>query len=1612
MRIVIDLQGAQTESRFRGIGRYSLSLARAIVRNRGDHEILIALSGLFPETIGPIREAFEGLLPQENIRIWHALAPVRECESGNEWRRRASEKIREAFLASLQPDLIYVSSMFEGFVDDAVTSLGRITSRIPTVVTLYDLIPLLNPEKYFVLNSKYKEYYRCKLEHFRQAAGFLAISQSSAQEGLQALSLSEEVVCNISTACDSIFQKKIVEPGVLLSRLGVSKPFILNTGGGDERKNLLRLVQAFSGLPENLKKEFQLVLAGKFPEETQRNLSELVLASGLCPNDCVFTGYISDDDLVTLYNTCSLFVFPSWHEGFGLPPLEAMSCGAPVIGANTSSLPEVIGWEEALFNPFDVHDMTRKIERALIDEIFRQRLLENAERQSRKFSWDDSARKALGFFQSCRERFMKSEEANRKPSLAYVSCVTLNREAVTERSAKLLCALSVFYDLIVIVDNYDSVDPWISLYCTVRDVRWLEMNLETVDRVIYCFDTPPFNDPELQFLNKTPGILSLQDMLFRSAQDREEYSERLFSGWISEMYCSSPLGADGISFDRLIGVLAPSLEFKRPVKEWHGEYAANLIGLLPLLVPPEELAKHCFESIEHLYADALKRPVRLLQYVSPMRRRLASEAEWTEIIRVVSRNCPYCPAIRQLFLDISELVQRDSATGGQCAARSCLKALLQSPPPEFRIEPVYATVDEGYRYARQFTANFLGLASSKEPFSDDPIKWRRGDIFFGLDMQRHVQLAHRSFYRRMRMDGVVVKFLVYDLLPLQLPESFRDESATEQHEQWLELVSATDGILCMSKMIADAYCDWLKKEGVVTAPGFQITHIQNGENIDASNLWAESVNAIKIRIIGENGLEDAESFAPLKRLPEKISWLVEGPFDSSYSLALVNRETAKALSVLGHDVALHSTEGFGDFTPQEAFLNKNEEISVLYQRSMFLNQEKADVTSRNLYPPRVSDMRGKINLLHHYAWEESGIPFEWVQNFNHFLQGITALSRHVEKILVDNGVAIPLKTSGCGVDHWEKIKRNSGFFISAKPFRFLHVSSCFPRKGADVLLDAYGKAFTADDDVSLVIKTFSNPHNEVFLWLKEAQRRCPSYPDVIIINNDLSDGELKALYEQCHVLVAPSRAEGFGLPLAEAMLSGLAVITTGWSGQTDFCNEETSWLIDYTFAYAKSHFNLFDSVWAEPDVAHLAKTMKHVYSLHDEERKKRSIAGRKFLLGNFRWTDVASRLVSFTRDSSEESRINKKLRVGWISTWNVRCGIAAYSAHLLNEMPDDDVVIFANRITHEEKEDKKNVFRCWKMDGRDDLRELTETVQDLCPDVLVIQLNYGFFDFSCFCHFMKNIVKSKKIFVIELHSTQDPPNAPGKKLSKLIPVLKKCHRVLVHSVFDMNRLKGYGLVENVTLFPLGMISLPTTQSAQKKSCKHDFLISSYGFFLPHKGLLELIDSIRILRANGLQVRLQMVNAEYPAPESQMVIQSAKNQIEQSDLDDYVFLKTEFLDDAVSLDLLAKSDLVVFPYQKTGESASAAVRFGIASGCPVAVTPLSIFEDVAPAVFQLPGTSPEEIALGIAKLLDEINANSSSFREKMDRVRAWRESHQFRCLGRRLSGMLRGLVSGV
>jgi len=398
MRIVIDLQGAQTESRFRGIGRYSLALALAVARNAGVHEIWIALNAAFPESIPDIRRAFAGIIPQERLRIFDIPAPVAECDRGNVWRARAAEKIREYFIQKLQPDAVLVTSLFEGYIDNAATSIGTFGGTAKTAVILYDLIPLLNPDDYLATLAQ-KDYYQRKIESLKKASLLLSISEYSRLEAISALGLEQDCVVNISTAADPHFKPRNNSPdeiAALRRRLGITRKMVMYAPGGfDARKNLDGLIAAFSLLSNELRSTHQLVVVSKLHDSVRSQLVRMRDSAGLATDELILTDYLADYELRVLYRDATLFVFPSKHEGFGLPALEAMACGAPVIGANNTSIPEVIGNPEALFDASVPQSIADKMAQVLQDDAMRDRLRKRGTEQAGRFSWDESAKRAI-----------------------------------------------------------------------------------------------------------------------------------------------------------------------------------------------------------------------------------------------------------------------------------------------------------------------------------------------------------------------------------------------------------------------------------------------------------------------------------------------------------------------------------------------------------------------------------------------------------------------------------------------------------------------------------------------------------------------------------------------------------------------------------------------------------------------------------------------------------------------------------------------------------------------------------------------------------------------------------------------------------------------------------------------------------------------------------------------------------------------------------------------------------------------------------------------------------------------------------------------------------------
>lgn len=408
MRIVFDPQGALGGSRYRGIGRYTRSFLREFARLGQQHDIFILLNTMLPEAFDNLRMDLEGVIPLENFITWSAEAPVGGMHPEN-WERRAfAREVWEEVVSSLEPDLLIVSSLFEGAEDDAVSSIPA--GRNYTVATIcYDLIPLIYSQHY-LLHPGMRTYYRQQIEALRHSDFLLAISQSAADEAVQLLRYPRERVINIGAAVDTNFTDA---PELdLAQRFGISRPYLLYVSAFEIRKNHKGLIEAYASLARDIRGEHQLVLGGGVG--ATESLRSIAGECGLEDDEIIFTGSVSDAELSALYAQSKAVAFPSWHEGFGLPILEAMMFGKAVISSNRSSMPEVVGMAEALFDPFNTREMAGLIERVLTDADFRRALEDNAPKRVAQFKWERSAELALNFLEKGVEQWPRPRDYGRR----------------------------------------------------------------------------------------------------------------------------------------------------------------------------------------------------------------------------------------------------------------------------------------------------------------------------------------------------------------------------------------------------------------------------------------------------------------------------------------------------------------------------------------------------------------------------------------------------------------------------------------------------------------------------------------------------------------------------------------------------------------------------------------------------------------------------------------------------------------------------------------------------------------------------------------------------------------------------------------------------------------------------------------------------------------------------------------------------------------------------------------------------------------------------------------------------------------------------------------------
>jgi glycosyltransferase involved in cell wall biosynthesis len=525
MKLLIDLQGAQTESRYRGIGRQARALAVNLIRAAGSHDVHILLNSELHDDLEKLCRELVKVLPEENIKFFGIPGSVKEIDQSNLWRMRAAELYRESVIADLEPDVVYLSSLFEGAVDNAVTSIGLMQAKHATSATLFDLIPLYDPQTHLAADFMRNFYYR-RLQSLKRADGLVAISESAKAEAVSMLQFPPERIDVALLAADSAFRKvnlSVEKANELRLRYRLPESFIFYVGAIEPRKNISLIIEAFSKLTPDQRGDTYLVFGGRLHESESMQLQTAAVRFGVDLSRLLLPGFIAEEDLAPLYGLSSLFVFPSTREGFGLPPLEAMACGTPVLVARNSSLPEVVGREDQLFGTFDANELATKMGRILTDKNYSNELRAWGIERAEKFNWSKTGSLTLESLERLHERHSDSKRTQvyfkRRLRLAFVSPLPSDQSGIASYGSELLRELACYYDIECIISGTIVNDPWVIANFAIRDVDYFRRNADSYDRILYQVGNSEFHSHMFDLIPEIPGIVILHDFFISGVLD-------------------------------------------------------------------------------------------------------------------------------------------------------------------------------------------------------------------------------------------------------------------------------------------------------------------------------------------------------------------------------------------------------------------------------------------------------------------------------------------------------------------------------------------------------------------------------------------------------------------------------------------------------------------------------------------------------------------------------------------------------------------------------------------------------------------------------------------------------------------------------------------------------------------------------------------------------------------------------------------------------------------------------------------------------------------------------------------------------------------------------------
>ena len=267
------------------------------------------------------------------------------------------------------------------------------------VITLHDLIPYIMPETvdrpHLDYTFKYTPYIIEEADHI------ITVSDFSKSDIQRFFGVDDDKITVTHLAADRIYcpMDRTKAKNVILNKYGVDKRYVLYLGGFSLRKNISRLLISFKRVVDEVDNTLNLLILGEHSKSYKRLWGETETL-GLCEN-VRFINYVPTEDLPFFYNGAEVFVYPSLYEGFGLPPLEAMQCGTPVVTSNVSSIPEIVGDAAIKVNPYSTYDISSSIIQLLMDEALWTKYSLMGIKKSNEYSWNKTAERTLQVYEKC-----------------------------------------------------------------------------------------------------------------------------------------------------------------------------------------------------------------------------------------------------------------------------------------------------------------------------------------------------------------------------------------------------------------------------------------------------------------------------------------------------------------------------------------------------------------------------------------------------------------------------------------------------------------------------------------------------------------------------------------------------------------------------------------------------------------------------------------------------------------------------------------------------------------------------------------------------------------------------------------------------------------------------------------------------------------------------------------------------------------------------------------------------------------------------------------------------------------------------------------------------------